>query len=283
MMFFYDKTLPLSWEEHSVAKKEGYSVRDISYDSPHGGKVPAYLVTPDGRGQTPLPAVLFLHPGQGNRSSFLPEAERLAAQGIVSLLIDAPFLRQELSSELSQAERAVQLVEMMVKKELYIQTVVDLQRAVDLLTSLDIVDADRIGYVGHSYGATWGGVFAGVEKRVKAFVLMAGYSRSTVWHRTSGHPVADLVRQILPKERFEQVFAELEALDAVHYIKNAAPASVLFQFVHNDEFIDKEQADQYIAAASTPREVKWYESDHLFTGCGEAEADRRDWLLKQLG
>lgn len=80
-MFFYDKTLPLSWEEHSVAEKEGYSVRDISYDSPHGGKVPAYLLTPDGRGQTPLPAVLFLHPGQGNRSSFCRKRKDLRPKG----------------------------------------------------------------------------------------------------------------------------------------------------------------------------------------------------------
>ncbi|MEJ8546413.1 alpha/beta hydrolase family protein [Brevibacillus borstelensis] len=280
-MFLYDKERPLSWKEHSVAAKEGYSVRDIAYDSPLGGEVPAYLVTPEGKGC--LPAVLFLHPGQGNRASFLPEAERLATQGIVSLSIDAPFLRQALSPELSQEERAVQLVEMMIKKELFVQTIVDLQRGVDLLVSLDNVDAERIGYVGHSYGATWGGVFAGVEKRVKAYVLMAGYSRSTVWHRTSGHPVSALVRQILPKERFERVFADLEELDAVHYIKNAAPAPVLFQFVHHDEFIDREQADQYMAAASSPREVKWYESDHLFTGCEEAEVDRREWLLRQLG
>ena len=41
------------------------------------------------------------------------------------------------------------------------------------LIARDDVDPERLGYVGHSLGATWGGALAGVEKRVKAFVLMS--------------------------------------------------------------------------------------------------------------
>jgi len=55
-----------------------------------------------------------------------------------------------------------------------VQTVIDLRRAVDVVLSRPGVDPKRIGFVGHSFGATWGGVLAGVEKRIKAYVLMAG-------------------------------------------------------------------------------------------------------------
>ena len=59
------------------------------------------------------------------------------------------------------------------------KTTIDLLRAVDLLTSRSEVDAGRIGYVGHSFGALFGGILAGVEKRIKAFVLMSGVGSFT--------------------------------------------------------------------------------------------------------
>ena len=59
-----------------------------------GGRVPAYLILPPNPGKHP--AVLFLHPGQGSRSTFLDEAVALAKdRGMVSLTISAPFLRPE--------------------------------------------------------------------------------------------------------------------------------------------------------------------------------------------
>ena len=46
------------------------------------------------------------------------------------------------------------------------------RRAVDLLLRQVGVDVKRIGYVGHSYGGIAGGVLAGVEPRIAAFVLL---------------------------------------------------------------------------------------------------------------
>lgn len=43
--------------------------------------------------------------------------------------------------------------------------------------------------------------------------------------------------------------------EAVHYIKHAAPASLYFQFVHDDQYISKDHADQFFAAASSPKEI----------------------------
>ena len=37
-----------------------------------------------------------------------------------------------------------------------------------------LVDAERMGYSGGSYGAAMGGLLAGVEKRIKAYVVMKG-------------------------------------------------------------------------------------------------------------
>jgi cephalosporin-C deacetylase-like acetyl esterase len=278
----YERSLPIGFRESSTIKKDGYMVKDVSYLSPHGGEVPSYLVVPNIEGR-PFPAVIFMHPGQGNRTTFLSEAEALASRGVISLLIDAPSMRKALPLDLSQEQKLDLIIKEVVDIQKYIQLVVDLRRGIDLLSSLESVDLDRLVYVGHSLGATWGGVLAGVEKRIKGYVLMAGFSRVSEWHKSSEHPIASLIRDKLSRERFNKFISALEPLDAVHYIRKAAPASLLFQFVHNDEFVSKDQADTFYAVASSPKEIICYKTDHHFTKCDAAYQDSTQWIIEQLG
>lgn len=53
MHFDYDKNAPLGIKEIGVEKRGGVRIHDITYVSPKGGVVPAYLVVPNGKG--PLP------------------------------------------------------------------------------------------------------------------------------------------------------------------------------------------------------------------------------------
>lgn len=272
-MFEYDQKQPLDVVETGV---DGL-IHDITYASPRGGRVPACLVAPPGRG--PHAAVIYMHPGQGNRRSFLDEALALASAGVVSLLIDAPYLRPEFAPPSPDAPP-----DAAAGAHFYRQLVTDIRRGVDLLTARPDVDPARIGYVGHSLGATWGGPLAGVEKRIRAFVLMAGYPSLTEWHRTSLHPFAAQFRSSFPgPAEFERYLRALAPLDGVHYVGKASPSALLFQFAHNDDWITREQAEQYYATASQPKEVRWYQADHLFTGCPAARLDRTRWLDRQLG
>ncbi|WP_289138694.1 S9 family peptidase [uncultured Brevibacillus sp.] len=280
-MFAYDRSLPLDFEESSCIEKEGYTIRDVSYLSPYGGKVPAYLVVPTSDG--PFPAVVFMHPGQGNRTSFLAEAEALALKGVVSLLIAAPATRNHPAKDLTEEQILNLLIETVTSIQQYTQTVVDIQRGIDLLYRFENIDVNRLAYIGHSFGATWGGVLAGMEERIKSYVLMAGFSSVSEWHKTSEHPFAVLIRTKVTTEQFNEFISELEPLDAVHYIDKATPASLLFQFVHNDEFVSSSQADRYYSVASSPKNISWYETDHLFTNCDAAYQDRTQWIIKQLG
>ncbi|WP_226530243.1 alpha/beta hydrolase [Metabacillus niabensis] len=280
-MFEYERSLPLGFKELSIIRKDGYTVRDLSYLSPLSGNVPAYLVVPNKEGKS-FPAAVFLHPGQGDRTTFLSEAVDLASKGVISLLIDAPSMRKTPPQSLSQEHKLNLMVEEVVNIQGYIQTVVDLQRGIDLLSSLENVDSNRLAYVGHSLGATWGGVLAGVENRIKAYVLMAGLSNVSTWHKSSEHPLAELIRNKLTREQFNKFISEIELLDAVHYIKKAAPASLFFQFSRNDEFISKDQAHTFYDVASSPKEVAWYETDHLFKECHTAYKERMQWILRQL-
>ena len=49
--------------------------------------------------------------------------------------------------------------------------VIDLRRAVDLLSLRADVDRKRIGYVGHGFNAHTGAILAGVEIRIDSYVL----------------------------------------------------------------------------------------------------------------
>src|SRR6266513_3631724 len=87
--FDYDSKDPIAAREAGHRKRGGVTIIDLSYASPGGGRVPAYLVVPAGRG--PFAAILFGHwmmPGSTlmNRRQFLDEAVVLARSGAVSLL-----------------------------------------------------------------------------------------------------------------------------------------------------------------------------------------------------
>src|SRR5881409_2244843 len=94
--FDYDQKAPLGIKRIGVQQRATATIYDITYDSPKGGVVPAYLVVPKGRG--PFAAVIWGHWYWGNssmrnRRQFLDEAIALAPAGVVSLLTDGPIAR----------------------------------------------------------------------------------------------------------------------------------------------------------------------------------------------
>src|SRR2546428_7379582 len=94
--FDYDQKAPLGIKQIGVQRRAHATVYDITYDSPKGGVVPAYLVVPKGRG--PFAAVIWGHwcwhnSSMRNRKEFLDEAVALAQTGMVSLLTDHPMSR----------------------------------------------------------------------------------------------------------------------------------------------------------------------------------------------
>src|ERR671914_30172 len=79
--FDYDKTAPLGIKQIGVEKRGDVTIHDITYISPKGGVVPAYLVMPKGKG--PFAAVVWGHwywsnSPMRNRKQFLDEAVALA-------------------------------------------------------------------------------------------------------------------------------------------------------------------------------------------------------------
>ncbi len=274
-MFDYEQSLPLDVKVVGVEDKSGISAHNISYASPKGGRVTAYLVVPPGKGK--FAGVIFMHARPGSRRTFLHEALSLARAGAVSLLIDAPFSR---SGE-SKRDFDPTVTKAKDDRDIYIQTVVDLRRGVDLLLSRSDIDPQRIGFIGHSYGAHTGAVLAGVEKRIKAFVIMAGSPSLTEFLRTSTIPAIVETRNALTKEQQENYFNTLASVDPINYIGHVAPSALFLQFARQDTYPTEEKATSYAKAASNPKLVETYDAGHELNN--EARRDRAEWLRKQIG
>jgi pimeloyl-ACP methyl ester carboxylesterase len=270
----YDARAPLEIQEAGTERRGDVRIVDLSFASPMGGRVPAYLILPPGEGRHP--AVLFLHPGQGDRKTFVDEAVGLAKDhGLAALTISAPFLRPE-----NQGKRGGNPWNPEVSRREQIQTIVDLRRGFDLLVSRPEVDPGRLAYVGHSLGATVGGTLAGVEKRPRAFVLMAGYPSLTHAVMSNGDQGSIAFRELTTPEQRDAYVKAMETLDALYYVFAAAPAKLLFQFAKRDEYITPWDAAAYVRSAKEPKEVLWYDTDHFFNEA--ARRDRDEWLAKSL-
>jgi|HubBroStandDraft_6_1064221.scaffolds.fasta_scaffold02584_6 dienelactone hydrolase len=270
--FDYDQNAPLDIQEAGVEHRGDISVHDISYASPKGGRVPAYLVVPPGKG--PFAAVLWGHwywPNSEffNRKEFLEEAIVLAQAGVVSLLPTGPGARP------GHVQDRTPLNEQQIKD--LIQTIVDLKRGADLLLARKDVDPRRLAYVGHSYDATAGGFLSGIDKRFKAFVLMAGGLSDEVDSKAEEYKQ---YRQKVGPEKFDAFKAKYAWLDPGKFVSRAAPATVFLQYATKEDFLAPARAHEYEALVSEPKKFKLYEAPHALNA--EARRDRMAFLTEQL-
>jgi len=269
-VFDYDDKAPLDVRLVSTERRNGVAFQTLSYASPKGGRVPALLLVPDGKG--PFPAILFMHGAPGDHRKMIPEAEGMARRGAVCLLIDAPFARpgrpDPMPLHFDDRDRADA-----------VQLLVDLRRGVDLLTARRDVDPKRLGYLGISFGGATGGLLAGVERRIAAYALVVG-DGGVVSHFT-GPDVRDSPLERMPPEAAKRWLAAMDPVQPIHFVGRAAPAQLLFQNGRQDNVVPPSHAKAYQDAGSQPKTVHWYDAGHTLND--QAVRDRDDWLAQRLG
>ena len=263
-IFSYDRALSPDIRKAAKKYEDGITILDISYAGFAQERIKAFLVEPLGEGTRA--GIVFVHPGPGNRSTFLDEAKQLARRGASCLLIDAPW-----SDGARFANRAMVSSDEELRSW-YIQMVVDFCRAVDLLTISSHIDAYRIGYVGHSFGALFGGILAGVDTRISSFVLMAGVGSFT--------DVSLLNIPSLSGERLKKFRAVMDPVDPIHYLGHAPPSAIFFQFGTKDTSFTRQKFLDFFNAAGNPKLIRWYEADHYLDTA--ARRDRCEWLSIRL-
>src|SRR5947207_1982335 len=100
----------------------------------------------------------------------------------------------------------------------------------------------------------YGSIVSGVERRVKTYIFMAAHPRFSDW---------SLKYWPVTAKAGEDIYRQTtKDLDPINYVSHAAPASFLFQFATSDKFIPRETALQYFNAATSPKQIKWYDTIH---------------------
>lgn len=259
-MFEYDPANPLNLET-----KYTVTVKDIAY-TVQDKRIGAYLVLPEN--SAPSPAILYVHwyeshAATSNRTQFLGEAIQLAQDsGIVSLLVETIWSNprwywEGRSLETDYDDTCYQMIA--------------LRRALDVLEAQPQVNRQRIAYVGHDFGAMYGALIAAVDRRPKAYVLIAGASDFNKWmlyNVQDDHPGLDHYKE------------KMAALAPSKFIAQAA-APILFQFGDDDFYTPQEDIDAFYNAAVDPKILKIYPGGHAMIAPA-IQTDRIAFLKEHL-
>lgn len=266
LSFEYDRTAPLDVKESSVRRQGPVSVREITYAGASGTRNGATLVTPASSAQR-APGILFVHwygppAPTSNRTQFVPDAVALGAKGAVSLLIDTPWSNPDYMKLRTRDRDFAQSI----------AEVKELRRALDVLLAQPGVDAARVAFVGHDFGAMYGTLAAANDPRVSAFVFMAGTAAFSDWFLFSQPRLEGAARQAFVDH--------MAPLDPVAWLPKLR-GPLLLQFAKDDEFVPPAAMERLIAAAPRPHEVLTYAGGHELND--QATKDRIAWLAKTLG
>lgn len=177
------ENVPLAVEVLETVKEKGYSRQKISFISEvyksTADRVPAYLLIPDDLPpKSKRAAILALHQtnphGKGEPAGVegqgdLHYGKELAQRGYVVLIPDYPS-GGRVFGDYKVDPYAMGYVSATMKG------IYNHRRAVDLLQSLDYVDDENIGVVGHSLGGHNSLFAAAFDRRLKAVVTSCGFN-----------------------------------------------------------------------------------------------------------
>jgi uncharacterized protein len=266
-LFAYDVNAPLNLQKTVESTNNGVEVSAISFSSPGGGSVTGLLFDPVGRSSL-RPGIVLMHGMPGTARGMAPYAQLLAQFGAVVIAIDAPFDRRAGEPvRFSTDDRAEQ-----------IQLIKDLQRAVDVLRARVNVDDDRIAYLGISYGGAMGALFVGIERRIKAAVLVVG-DGGLVSHFT-GPEDSSFMASLSCATRVAW-FRAMAPIEPIRFIPHAPPTALLLQSGRIDNLVPEADAQALHTAAPEPRTIRWYDAGHGLNQ--QASFDRQDWLHDTIG
>jgi dienelactone hydrolase len=255
--------VPLDAETLESVQCGGYLRHKVVFDTEETMSVPAYLLVPDGR-RSPGPAVLAVHghgPGKAAVVGLEPTdapngdyAHQLAQRGYVVL---APDLR-------CFGERAdwnppdhyacdTNLVHaVMAGWNPLTQNLWDLARALDVLAGHSLVDPERLGVVGLSYGGTMTLFLAAWDQRVAAAVV-SGYFSS--WAESHKMPWNMCGSQVLPG-----MLGQLEHVDLGALV---APRPLLIESGRQDDLFPATEAEAEVSRLRGVYRALGAPDDHL--------------------
>lgn len=177
-----ERRVLLDMKVHETFEDPAYTLKRMSYASEPGDRVPAWLLIPKTpRVQGKFPGALALHQttaigkdepaGIGGKPN-LHYAKELAERGYVVLAPDYPNFGEHKVDAFALGYASASM-----------KAIWDNMRGVDLLGSLENVDPERIGVIGHSLGGH-NAIFTAVfDLRLKVVVSSCGFNAFPYYYK----------------------------------------------------------------------------------------------------
>lgn len=260
--------VPLNALVTGRVEQEGFEQLKVEYDVEVGERISAYVLLPENVSRAP--AVFCHHQHASNfeigKSEIVGHAgdadqaigPELARLGYVVLAPDAiAFEERNWSFPTGRAEY-FELAARIVRGETLLAKVLhDVSVGIDYLASLECVDPERIGFIGHSYGGRMALWAPAVDRRIKASVSNCGcvnYKDSL--DRDVGIQAEFCVPDILNAGDIEDV------------VRLIAPRALYISATSQDKYSrGAERICAYAVDAFPPTQLKCkvWEGGHVFT------------------
>ena len=243
-----DHKAPLRAQEKLVEDKDGYRLYRVEFNGVKGDRVPGNLYLPT-ESKSRLPAALVQHGiGDKKQSAYITATCRmLAGKGVVALAIDAPN-----RGERRQKGQDTSVLNPASVQTWFRQHCGDYSRAFDYLASRSDVNAERMGYIGFSWGGITGITFAAHDPRVKAMACVGAGGNFGDYLDAPAKPDSKDPHQ--------------PPLDPARHVGAFAPRPLLLVSAKRDLIVLPMFAKALHKAAGEGSQVEWHDTDHYFAG-----------------
>lgn len=274
----YDRDLPLNVmlrEDKTYPDGEPkYRRLAFTFAGSAGQTVPAVGAWPLG-GQGPFPCIVFLH-GIGQEKEFLDRIAVPFVEAGYAMVTFDQYMRGE--RKLGETGKLAGLLAFRRRGAF---TVIETRRLLDYLSRREDIAGERIYLLGASYGAITGSTAAALDQRIRAAVLC--YGGGNFKHLLDNAEAARMLGVLAGPAKL-LLTSLLAPSDPVRHVDAISPRPVLFQNGTRDSVIGRPAAEAFHAAAAQPKEVIWYDSDHV--GLDEEHTwkvihDAIDWVKRQ--
>lgn len=256
-LYSYDRSLPLNVYERLIADTDRYRLYKVYFDSVNSERVPALFMIP--KVESRVPCIVLLHGYGGSKEDALALIDIAATEGYAFISVDAEY-----HGERREEGKALYSTDINDTVRGFIQTVLDLRRAVDYLETRSEIDTERIGYIGGSMGGIIGAIFIGVEPRIKAAALVVAGGNMSLMVRESEHPAIPPIRRYLEEQgiTYDELQRILDPIDPLNFIARFSPNPIVFHLGRYDRIVPAEAGRQLFIRARDPKKVYWYDAGH---------------------
>ena len=172
-LYAYDRTPLHATAETLPASSEKWTTQKVTFDAAYGNeRMTAFLFLPRNT-RPPYQTVVFF---PSARVNFLRSSESLGDLTFVDYVIDSgrAVVYPVYAGLYERRAARPRLPGLALARERIVEWSNDVGRTIDYLETRADIDRSRVGYLGVSQGSAYGVIFAALEDRLKAIVLLDG-------------------------------------------------------------------------------------------------------------